>query len=200
MIKKVFVEVKNLEGLDNLEKDIAFTLNNHGHAEWISGTVELQTPFKNTINLYLDKDKNSGVVIGCLVTPNLIGFDKIDVYIYPKKFDFPNVDYVREFAVRLVVAVKDCLFILTQLASANMTRNAPRYCCIVVNMGKRQDGSPEVETYKVLLSYGNDIGYEIVKVNSRTIYKINFGNFNLFKDFMNVIIPEFVENRGGVRE
>jgi hypothetical protein len=199
VIKKVFVGIKNSEGLGSLERDIVRILSNYGEAEWVERDIKLETSLHNLIHIHLDKDVNGGVMVGCLATPNLRGFEKIDVHIYPRRFDFPNVDYVREFVFRLVMAVKDGLFILMQLASMNMARNAPRYCCMVVNMGKRQDESPEVETYKIMLSYDN-IGYEISKVYSRTVYKINFTSFSLFKDFVNVILPEFLESRGEVRE
>jgi hypothetical protein len=196
MMKYVKIGIKDLEGIDRLEDVLARQLDGYGVVDRIEGLIELKTYSGHIIEILLRQEKD-GVSFGASINPNLDGFERTEAVIYPRRVTVINVDYAIHFISPTVLALKDCLFLLSQIVLHRIVKERPRYYCLVVSMEEKQNGDFEVGTSKVLLSYGKDIGYEVVRVGSRVVYRINLRSFEVFRDFMNVILPEFLETSGG---
>jgi hypothetical protein len=199
MVKYVKIAIKDLDGIDRLEDVLARQLDGYGAVDRIEGLIEVKTYSGHIIEILLRRDVD-GVSFGVSINPNLDGFERTDAVIYPRRVTVINVDYAIHFISQTVLALKDCLFLLSQIVLYRIVKERPRYYCLVVSMEEKQNGDFAAGSSKVLLSYGKDIGYEVVRVNSRLVYRINLRSFEVFKDFMNVILPEFLETSGKVVE
>jgi hypothetical protein len=199
MVKYVKIAIKDLDGIDRLEDVLARQLDGYGAVDRIEGLIEVKTYSGHIIEILLRRD-GDGVSFGVSINPNLDGFERTDAVIYPRRVTVINVDYAIHFISQTVLALKDCLFLLSQIVLYRIVKERPRYYCLVVSMEEKQNGDFAAGSSKVLLSYGKDIGYEVVRVNSRLVYRINLRSFEVFKDFMNVILPEFLETSGKVVE
>jgi hypothetical protein len=199
MVKYVKIAIKDLDGIDRLEDVLARQLDGYGAVDRIEGLIEVKTYSGHIIEILLRRD-GDGVSFGVSINPNLDGFERTDAVIYPRRVTVINVDYAIHFISQTVLALKDCLFLLSQIVLYRIVKERPRYYCLVVSMEEKQNGDFAARSSKVLLSYGKDIGYEVVRVNSRLVYRINLRSFEVFKDFMNVILPEFLETSGKVVE
>ena len=197
MVKYVKIVIKDLDGIDRLEDVLARQLDGYGVVDRIEGLIEVKTYVGHIVEILLRKEKD-GVLFGASTNPNLSGFERADAVIYPRRVTVVNVDYAIHFISQTVLALKDCLFLLSQIVLHRIVKERPQYYCLVVSMEEKQNGDFGVGTSKVLLSYGKDIGYEVVRVGSRLVYRINLRSFELFRDFMNVILPEFLETSGKV--
>jgi hypothetical protein len=193
--KYVKIAIRDLEGIDRLEDVLLWQLDRYGVVDRIEGLIELKTHAGHIIEILLRQEKD-GVSFGASINPNLDGFERADAVIYPRRVTVDNVDCAIHFISEAVLALKDCLFLLSQIVLHRIVKKRPQYYCLVVSMEERQNGDFAVGSSKVLLSYGKDIGYEAVRVGSRLVYRINLGSFEVFKGFMNVILPEFLENSG----
>jgi hypothetical protein len=199
MVKYVKIAIKDLDGIDRLEDVLARQLDGYGAVDRIEGLIEVKTYSGHIIEILLRRD-GDGVSFGVSINPNLDGFERTDAVIYPRRVTVINVDYAIHFISQTVLALKDCLFLLSQIVLYRIVKERPRYYCLVVSMEEKQNGDFAARSSKVLLSYGRDIGYEVVRLNSRLVYRINLRSFEVFKDFMNVILPEFIETSGKVVE
>jgi hypothetical protein len=199
MVKYVKIAIKDLDGIDRLEDVLARQLDGYGVVDMIEGLIEVKTYSGHIIEILLRMD-GDGVSFGVSINPNLDGFERTDAVIHPRRVTVINVDYAIHFISQTVLALKDCLFLLSQIVLYRIVKERPRYYCLVVSMEEKQNGDFAAGSSKVLLSYGKDIGYEVVRVNSRLVYRINLRSFEVFKDFMNVILPEFLETSGKVVE
>jgi hypothetical protein len=199
MVKYVKIAIKDLDGIDRLEDVLARQLDGYGAVDRIEGLIEVKTYSGHIIEILLRRDVD-GVSFGVSINPNLDGFERTDAVIYPRRVTVINVDYAIHFISQTVLALKDCLFLLSQIVLYRIVKERPRYYCLVVSMEEKQNGDFAAGSSKALLSYGRDIGYEVVRVNSRLVYRINLRSFEVFKDFMNVILPEFLETSGKVVE
>jgi hypothetical protein len=199
MVKYVKIAIKDLDGIDRLEDVLARQLDGYGAVDRIEGLIEVKTYSGHIIEILLRRD-GDGVSFGVSINPNLDGFERTDAVIYPRRVTVINVDYAIHFISQTVLALKDCLFLLSQIVLYRIVKERPRYYCLVVSMEEKQNGDFAAGSSNVLLSYGKDIGYEVVRVNSRLVYRINLRSFEVFKDFMNVILPEFLETSGKVVE
>jgi len=197
MVKYVKIAIRDLDGVDRLEDVLARQLDGYGVVDRIEGLIEVKTYAGHIIEILLGREKD-GVLFGASTNPNLSGFERADAVIYPRRVTVVNVDYAIHFISQTVLALKDCLFLLSQIVLHRIVKERPQYYCLVVSMEEKQNGDFGVGTSKVLLSYGKDIGYEVVRVGSRLVYRINLRSFELFRDFMNVILPEFLETSGKV--
>jgi hypothetical protein len=199
MVKYVKIAIRDLEGIERFEGVLARQLDGYGVVDRIEGLIELKTYAGHIIEILLRKEKD-GMFFGASINPNLDGFERTDAVIYPRRVTVINVDYAIHFISQTVLALKDCLFLLSQIVLHRIVKERPRYYCLVVSMEEKQNGDFAAGSSKVLLSYGKDIGYEVVRVGSRLVYRINLRSFEVFRDFMNVILPEFLENSGEVVE
>jgi len=199
MVKYVKIAIKDLDGFDVFEDVLARQLDGYGVVDRIEGLIEVKTYARHVISILLKNEKD-GVLFGASINPNLDGFERTDAVIYPRRVTAINVDYAIHFISQTVLALKDCLFLLSQIVLNRIVKERPRYYCLVVSMEEGQNGDFVAGSSKVLLSYGNDIGYEVVRVGYRLVYRINLRSFEIFRDFMNVILPEFLENSGKVVE
>jgi hypothetical protein len=188
------VRLMDTSGAPRLLKDIAWTLSGYGNVEIRDDSVIL----------------SDGSIVTCKVrqivetfevefklSPNISGVNDVPVYIYPRYLLLSNIESLRMLLVETTIEIRQTLLVLVKLTDIGLLRN-PKYIGVVVNIDKDGDRYKPV-SHKVMVNIGG-IGYEVVVTGRRVTYRITFSKFDLFKAFADVVIPEFLESRGEVRE
>jgi hypothetical protein len=170
-----------------------WTLGSYGNAE-----VKGQTVIFNNGSIITCEVNRIGEVfeITFKVNPNISGIGDTPVHIFPRYLQLNNVEALRMLLVDITLEVSQAILVLATLMSMGLP--TPKYVNIVINVD-REENRYKAVGHKVIANIGA-IGYEIAVTGRRRVYRITIPSFELFKAFVDVIVPEFLENRGGVRE
>jgi hypothetical protein len=188
------VRLADTSGASRLLKDLAWTLSGYGNAEIRDEAVILSDGSVVTCKVHQIVETFE---VEFKLAPNISGINDVPVYIYPRYLQLNNVEGLRMLLVETTLEIRQTLLVLVKLTEMGLLRN-PKYVGVVVNIDKDGDRYKPV-SHKVMVNVGG-IGYEVVVTGRRVVYRITLSKFDLFKAFADVVIPEFLENRGEVRE
>jgi len=182
------VRVTDLAGAHRLLEDVSWTLSGYGNVEVRGESVILSngSTVMCKTNLVIDDFE-----IEFWAEPN-IGINRVPIYLYPRYLSLKTIEELKNLLVAIFLEVRDGIFIMATLASIGLLSN-PRHVAITINID-RNGGKYKPMSQKVIVD-AKGIGYEIVTAGRSRTYKISLPNFNLFKAFVEVVLPEFLESR-----
>jgi hypothetical protein len=187
-------KILNLAGAERLLEEVAWTLGSHGDVKREADTIILGGGSRITLGASLIKD---AFWVESWVEPNMLGLQRIPVHLYPRNLVLNTIEELKSLLIDIALEVKRSMYIIATLVSMGLLNNQ-KYVGIVINIDKEEDRFRPTSR-KVIVNVGG-IGYEISFVGGRTAYRITLPSFKLFKAFVEVIIPEFLESRGEERE
>ena len=188
------VRVSDITASQRLLEEIAWTLSTYGNVKVEGESVILDT--RSVIACVVHQIVET-FEVKFTVSPNISRIDNVPVYIYPRYLQLNNIENLKTLLIETILELRQAILILAKLTDMGLLRNT-KYIGIVINIDKDVDRYKPV-SYKVMVNIGG-IGYEVVVTGRRITYRITFSRFDLFKAFADVVLPEFLESRGEVRE
>jgi len=188
------VRLSDASGASRVLKDLAWTLSGYGNVEIRDDALILSDGSIVTCKLRQIVEEFE---VEFKLSPNISGIDEVPVYIYPRYLLLGNVESLRMLLVETTLEIRYTIWVLVKLTEIGLLRNT-KYIGIVINIDK-DGGRYKPVSHKVMVNVGG-IGYEVVVKGRRITYRITFSKFDVFKAFADVVLPEFLESRGEVRE